>query len=131
VREGGKAKSTASEAEDRAANSKFFFFHTFEAAQRLLRAKTMYIVVSYDITSNRRRRRVDKALKGYGERVQKSVFECRISEPQYLELKERLRTLIDPKEDHIRYYDLCSRCQRAICYVGAEPVLEDKRYAVV
>ena len=34
--------------------------------------------VVYDIASNRERYRVDRILKGYGFRVQKSVFECRL-----------------------------------------------------
>lgn len=36
-----------------------------------------YAVV-YDITNNRERTRVAKVLKGFGFRVQKSVFECRL-----------------------------------------------------
>ena len=91
----------------------------------------MYIAVSYDISSNARRRRVAKVLKGYGERVQKSVFECRIGERHYLELKERLREVIDAKEDHIRYYEFCARCQRAIEYVGEPPHIEDEPGVVV
>jgi len=39
---------------------------------------TDYAVV-YDVTNDKERRRVDKTLKGYGFRVQKSVFECRLS----------------------------------------------------
>lgn len=39
---------------------------------------TDYAVV-YDISSDKERRRVDKILKGFGFRVQKSVFECRLS----------------------------------------------------
>ncbi len=35
--------------------------------------------VVYDITSDTERARVDKALKGFGFRVQKSVFECRLN----------------------------------------------------
>ena len=36
----------------------------------------MYIV-SYDITSNKLRRKIAKELENYGVRVQYSVFECR------------------------------------------------------
>lgn len=35
-------------------------------------------VVTYDISDDRERYRIDKVLKGYGFRVQKSVFECRL-----------------------------------------------------
>ena len=35
--------------------------------------------VCYDVSNDRERYRVDKLLKGYGFRVQKSVFECRLN----------------------------------------------------
>ncbi|MBU0567270.1 CRISPR-associated endonuclease Cas2 [bacterium] len=37
-----------------------------------------YAIV-YDISSDSERARVDKTLKGFGFRVQKSVFECRLN----------------------------------------------------
>ncbi|RII26020.1 MAG: CRISPR-associated endonuclease Cas2 [Geobacter sp.] len=51
-----------------------------------------YAVV-YDITSDRERRRVDKLLKGFGFRIQKSVFECRMNRKGKVELIERLEKL--------------------------------------
>ena len=44
-----------------------------------------YAVV-YDITSDRERGKVDKLLKGFGFRVQKSVFECRLDRKGKAEL---------------------------------------------
>lgn len=37
-----------------------------------------YTVV-YDITAHRERRKVEKTLKDFGFRIQKSVFECRMN----------------------------------------------------
>lgn len=37
--------------------------------------RILHLIVAYDITSDRERSRVDRLLKGYGFRVQKSVFE--------------------------------------------------------
>lgn len=51
-----------------------------------------YAVV-YDITCDRERRRVDKVLKGFGFRIQKSVFECRMNRKGKMELIERLDKL--------------------------------------
>jgi len=51
-----------------------------------------YAVV-YDISCDRERRRVDKTLKGFGFRVQKSVFECRLTRRTRGELLERLEKL--------------------------------------
>ena len=35
-----------------------------------------FYLVSYDITSNKLRRKIEKALKNFGQRMQKSVFLC-------------------------------------------------------
>jgi CRISPR-associated protein Cas2 len=51
-----------------------------------------YAVV-YDITSDRERRRVDKLLKGFGFRIQKSVFECRMNRKGKTDLIEQLEKL--------------------------------------
>lgn len=51
-----------------------------------------YAVV-YDISSDRERGRVDKTLKDFGFRVQKSVFECRLDKRGKRELIDRLKDL--------------------------------------
>lgn len=51
-----------------------------------------YAVV-YDISSDAERARVYKTLKGFGFRVQKSVFECRLNRRGKEELIEALRKL--------------------------------------
>ena len=51
-----------------------------------------YVVV-YDISITRERSKVDKILKEYGFRVQKSVFECRMSKRLRKELQKRLEKL--------------------------------------
>lgn len=51
-----------------------------------------YAVV-YDISDDLERARVDKVLKSFGFRVQKSVFECRMDKKTKTELIERLESL--------------------------------------
>ncbi len=51
-----------------------------------------YAVV-YDITSDAERSRVDKTLKSFGFRVQKSVFECRLTKKGKEELIQKLENL--------------------------------------
>ena len=65
----------------------------------------LYFVV-YDISFPRRYRKVFKTLKGYGEWVQLSVFQCRLTRIQYLELIAELDELIDHDEDHIVAIDV-------------------------
>ena len=51
-----------------------------------------YAVV-YDITCDRERTRVDRVLKGFGFRIQKSVFECRLNKRGKEELMRKLEAL--------------------------------------
>lgn len=51
-------------------------------------------------------RRVAKLCESIGQRVQKSVFECRINLMQYEELERRLLSEIDEQEDNLRLYRL-------------------------
>ncbi len=57
-----------------------------------MRGVADYAVV-YDITSDAERSRVDRTLKDFGFRVQKSVFECRLNKKGKEELIRRLHDL--------------------------------------
>lgn len=85
----------------------------------------LHVVVAYDIPDDRRRLRVAKILLGYGERVQYSVFECRISKVQYLRLKERLEEVIVPDEDAISFYHLCESCRKKVERIGGKGLLPE------
>ncbi|MCM8804085.1 MAG: CRISPR-associated endonuclease Cas2 [Candidatus Omnitrophica bacterium] len=63
-----------------------------------------YAVV-YDISSDKERAKVDKLLQGYGFRIQKSVFECRLTKKGRDELIEKLIKL-DIKTGFIKVYKL-------------------------
>lgn len=80
-----------------------------ETSRRLVSAK-QFIVVSYDISDDRRRTRVCHLLKDYGQRVQYSVFECQLRPKDFKRLRERLRPLLDLAEDDVRFYRLCEVC---------------------
>lgn len=71
----------------------------------------MLIIVTYDVSTEtregrRRLRRVAKICEGIGQRVQKSVFECRVNQMQYEELERKLLAEIDEKQDNLRLYRL-------------------------
>jgi CRISPR-associated protein Cas2 len=73
----------------------------------------MDILVTYDVntetrTGQRRLRKVATTCKNYGQRVQLSVFECRVTQAQYEALKSVLVSIIDPKVDNLRFYKLPS-----------------------
>jgi CRISPR-associated protein Cas2 len=71
----------------------------------------MYVVVTYDIPSDRRRSRLAKTLKLYLGRVQKSVFEGQIDAPTYARMKKRIVFELDQTVDSVRIYHICQRCR--------------------
>lgn len=71
----------------------------------------MEILVAYDVATEtpegqRRLRQVARVCLDFGQRVQKSVFECSVSEMQYEKLRQRLLKRIDEEEDSLRIYRL-------------------------
>ena len=71
----------------------------------------MLIIVCYDVSTEtkegrRRLRRVARACEGIGQRVQKSVFECRVDQMQMEDLERRLLDIIDESQDCLRFYRL-------------------------
>ena len=83
----------------------------------------MYILVAYDVATStpkgsRRLRRVAKVCLDYGQRVQNSVFECKLDPGQYVEFKERILNEIDPSTDSIRIYNLGNNWQKRVVHYG-------------
>lgn len=71
----------------------------------------MLVIVCYDVATEtsagrRRLRRVARVCEGVGQRVQKSVFECKVDLMQFEELERRLLAEIDAAEDCLRFYRL-------------------------
>jgi CRISPR-associated protein Cas2 len=63
-------------------------------------------VVTYDITDQKRWRRVFKLMKGYGQWLQLSVFHCRLDGGRRAQMAMALETLIDATTDHVVILDL-------------------------
>lgn len=63
-------------------------------------------IVSYDIADQKRWRRVFRIMKGYGEWLQLSVFQCRLSRRRQAELIELLDGIIHHANDHVLLLDL-------------------------
>jgi CRISPR-associated protein Cas2 len=80
----------------------------------------MRVLITFDISDDRRRNKAVKALLGRAERVQKSVFEARdLNEAAYLRLRSDLEGIIDPETDSLRYYRLCAPCRARTEHAGA------------
>jgi len=89
----------------------------------------MMVLITYDVSTEsdggkRRLRRVARACRDYGQRVQYSVFECDLEPAQWVKLRARLLNEIDPKQDSLRFYQLGANWKHRVEHVGAKPSLD-------
>lgn len=63
-------------------------------------------VITYDIADPKRWRVVFRVMKGYGEWLQLSVFQCRLSQRRHAELLATLDEIIHHEKDHVLMLDL-------------------------
>ena len=81
----------------------------------------MRTLISYDISHDKRRRKVAKIMEGAGYRVQYSVFECDLSAQQLRELQKRLKPLVKKEEgESIRFYPLPADALTTIQVLGKD-----------
>lgn len=86
----------------------------------------MLMLVTYDVNTQdpagrRRLRRVAKACRDWGQRVQNSVFECEVDPAQWTILRAQLLEEIDADKDSLRFYRLGADGKRRVDHVGAKP----------
>jgi CRISPR-associated protein Cas2 len=91
----------------------------------------MFFLVCYDIADDGRLRKVAKVMKGFGERAQRSVFECHLSEKQFERMLKRVRAAMDEQEDGLRVYRLCKSCQEARQAFGIGEVFDPPEVFIV
>ena len=90
-----------------------------------------YWLVCYDIRDEKRLRRVARLLEGFGLRVQKSVFECWLTDALLKELKAEAAKLVDADVDDIRYFSLCAHCRQRSLARGETECRVNQKYYVV
>ena len=84
----------------------------------------MLVLVTYDVATEtpdgrRRLRRVAQACQDYGQRVQKSVFECLVDPAQWAVFRQRLIKEADLNEDSLRFYFLGKNWKPRVEHVGS------------
>jgi len=67
--------------------------------------RTSY-VVCYDICDEKRLRKVFKAMRGYGDHLQYSVFECQFTAMDLARCRADLAQIINHKEDQVLFVNL-------------------------
>ena len=80
--------------------------------------KEKLYLVSYDISNTKTRNKIADTLKNYGQRVQYSVFECRLTEKRWKSMYSQLVKMPFEDEDSIRLYPLCENCSTKIRIIG-------------
>jgi len=83
-------------------------------------------LVAYDIRDPRRLRRVAKVMQDFGARRQLSVFICRITGAQRVEMQRRLAAEIDRSVDQVLVLPLCERCSPALDAIGIPVAANDE-----
>lgn len=88
-------------------------------------ARRYDLLVTYDVDTTtragrRRLRKVAKICEGYGQRVQLSVFECRVNQEQFEALQHRLTEMMDAEEDSLRIYRLQGGREGAVMTYGRD-----------
>lgn len=63
-------------------------------------------LVCYDISDDFRRARVLKTMKGYGDHLQYSVFECQLNATGLARCRHALAQVIHHKDDQVLFVDL-------------------------
>lgn len=82
--------------------------------------RTTYLVC-YDICDDKRLRKVFRLMRGYGDHLQYSVFECALSSVELAKLRTALAGLIDHGEDQVLFVSLGpaeGRGDRVITAIG-------------
>jgi CRISPR-associated protein Cas2 len=79
--------------------------------QVLTAGEDLKMLIAYDVSTStpkgqHRLRRVARVCEDYGQRVQKSVFECVVGPSEWATLRQRLLDEADLHEDSLRFYFL-------------------------
>ena len=85
----------------------------------------MDLVVTYDVNTEtkagrRRLRKVAQICQNYGQRVQLSVFECRVGPLEMERLRNELEETIDDDRDSLRIYRLSGSRDRVVVTMGRD-----------
>jgi len=96
--------------------------------------RTRYIV-AYDVSDSKRLRRVFRTMKGYGDPLQYSVFQCDLSPSERILMIEALNAIIHSREDQVMLINIGpseNRGSQSIETIGrALPEAEIDRIAVI
>lgn len=85
-----------------------------------------FVLISYDISNDRRRSKVARTLEDYGRRVQYSVFECLLQPADLRRLNHALQPWVVDPQDSIRFYFISADDLSRIKVIGHGAVTNDE-----
>ena len=85
----------------------------------------MLVLITYDVATDnengqRRLRKVARVCENYGQRVQKSVFECLVDPEQWVRLRQKLLEETKLEEDSLRFYFLGKNWKPRVEHAGVQ-----------
>lgn len=96
---------------------------------RGIRQSSLY-VVAYDIPDDRRRTKIHKILKGFGQWTEFSLFECFLTKKELLQMRAKLDKYLDTRTDKVRFYLICDACMTKIETIGIPEPEEETSYII-
>jgi CRISPR-associated protein Cas2 len=96
---------------------------------RGVRQSTLY-VVAYDIPDDKRRTKVHRILKGFGQWTEFSLFECFLTKKELLLMRAKLNQYLNADTDRVRIYAICETCLDKIETVGIPEAKEETVYLI-
>lgn len=96
----------------------------------------MTVLVTYDVSTEdaagrRRLRRVAQQCTNFGQRVQKSVFECQVNDMEYERMVRALVKIIHKEEDSLRIYRLMEPLEKTVRVFGWDKKVDFNQPLVV
>ena len=90
-------------------------------------------LVCYDVCNDKRLKRVYKAMRGYGDHLQLSVFRCELSDRERAEMIAELSPLIAHDQDQVLIIDIGPADGRAglVFESLGKPYVAPERHAIV
>lgn len=78
----------------------------------------MRYVIAYDISSDDARARVAAKVSAWGDRIQKSVFECTLDQQELADLLVDIEALVNPLKDSVHVVPVCAACDSGRELIG-------------
>ena len=94
--------------------------HPFCGSEAIMLVLITYDVNTADAAGRKRLRQIARQCVNYGQRVQNSVFECKLDPAQYKLLQAKLCAIMDPERDSLRFYSLGNRYEQKIEHFGCK-----------